>query len=75
MIDLLYSITGFAIGLLVGMTGLGGGSLLTPLLILPFGLHPATAVGTDLLYAAATKTVGSVVHGLARNHECQMPES
>ena len=48
MTDLLYSLTGFGIGLLVGMTGLGGGSLLTPLLILLFGIHPATAVGTDL---------------------------
>ena len=64
MTDLLYSLTGFGIGLLVGMTGLGGGSLLTPLLILLFGIHPATAVGTDLLYSAATKTAGSVVHGL-----------
>ncbi|MDE2330548.1 MAG: sulfite exporter TauE/SafE family protein [Bradyrhizobium sp.] len=49
------------------MTGVGGGSLMTPLLILLFGIHPSTAVGTDLLYAAATKTGGSVVHGLARS--------
>jgi len=49
------------------MTGVGGGSLMTPLLILLFGIHPATAVGTDLLYAAATKTGGSLVHGLARS--------
>jgi hypothetical protein len=49
------------------MTGVGGGSLMTPLLILLFGIHPATAVGTDLLYAAATKTAGSLVHGLARS--------
>jgi uncharacterized membrane protein YfcA len=48
------------------MTGVGGGSLMTPILILLFGVHPATAVGTDLLYAAATKTGGSLVHGLAR---------
>ncbi|HEX5507985.1 MAG TPA: sulfite exporter TauE/SafE family protein [Pseudolabrys sp.] len=67
MIDPLYSISGFAVGLLVGMTGVGGGSLMTPLLILLFGVHPATAVGTDLLYAAATKTAGSCVHGLARS--------
>lgn len=66
-IDPLYSFAGFAIGLLVGMTGIGGGSLMTPLLILFFGIHPATAVGTDLLYAAATKTCGTVVHGLARS--------
>jgi uncharacterized membrane protein YfcA len=69
MIDPLYSLSGFAVGLLVGMTGVGGGSLMTPLLILLFGTHPATAVGTDLLYAAATKTGGSLVHGLARNVE------
>jgi hypothetical protein len=62
-----YTASGFAVGLLVGMTGVGGGSLMTPVLILLFGIHPATAVGTDLLYAAATKTGGSLVHGLARN--------
>lgn len=67
MIDPLYSLSGFAVGLLVGMTGVGGGSLMTPLLILVFGVHPATAVGTDLLYAAATKTGGSLVHGFARS--------
>jgi len=64
-IDPLYSVSGFVGGLLVGMTGVGGGSLMTPLLILLFGVHPATAVGTDLLFAAATKTGGSLVHGLA----------
>jgi uncharacterized membrane protein YfcA len=66
-IDPLYSISGFGVGFLVGMTGVGGGSLMTPLLIMLFGIHPATAVGTDLLYAAATKTGGSLVHGLARS--------
>ena len=44
------------------MTGVGGGSLMTPLLVLLFGFHPATAVGTDLLYASVTKTVGTAVH-------------
>ena len=67
MIDPLFSLSGFAVGVLVGMTGVGGGALMTPLLILLFGVHPATAVGTDLLYAAITKTGGSVVHGLARS--------
>ncbi len=62
----LYSGTGFAVGLLVGLTGVGGGSLMTPILILLFGIHPATAVGTDLLYAAVTKTAGSAVHGFNR---------
>jgi uncharacterized protein len=68
----LYSIVGFAVGMLIGMTGVGGGSLTTPLLILLFGIHPATAVGTDLLYAAATKTVGSVSHGLSRTIDWQI---
>ena len=67
MIDPLHVASGFGVGLLVGMTGVGGGSLMTPLLILLFGIHPSTAVGTDLLYAAATKTGGSVVHGWARS--------
>lgn len=67
MIDPLYSLSGFAVGLLVGMTGVGGGALMTPLLILVFGVPSATAVGTDLLYAAATKTGGSLVHGFAHS--------
>jgi uncharacterized protein len=65
VIDPLYVASGFSVGLLVGMTGVGGGSLMTPLLILLFGVHPATAVGTDLLYASATKAGGGFVHGLA----------
>src|SRR5262249_32471797 len=44
-----------------GLTGMGGGSLMTPLLILLFGVHPLTAVGTDLLYAAVTKTAGTAI--------------
>ncbi|SIN86331.1 hypothetical protein SAMN05443247_00293 [Bradyrhizobium erythrophlei] len=67
MIDPLYVVSGFGVGLLVGMTGVGGGSLMTPLLILLFGIHPATAVGTDLLFAAATKTAGTAAHGWARS--------
>jgi uncharacterized membrane protein YfcA len=65
-INPLYSVTGFFVGMLVGMTGVGGGSLMTPLLILLFGIHPASAVGTDLLYAAATKTAGTAMHGYAK---------
>jgi uncharacterized membrane protein YfcA len=65
-IQFLYTISGFAVGLLVGLTGVGGGSLMTPLLILLFGMHPAAAVGTDLLYAAATKSAGSAMHGFNR---------
>ncbi|MEI9983449.1 MAG: sulfite exporter TauE/SafE family protein [Aliidongia sp.] len=63
--NLLYSLAGLGVGLLVGMTGVGGGSLMTPVLVLLFGFHPATAVGTDLLFAAVTKTVGSGVHGFS----------
>src|ERR1700677_1529911 len=59
-------LSGFFVGLLIGQTGMGGGSLMTPILVLFFGVHPATAVGTDLLYASATKTAGTLVHGL--NH-------
>jgi uncharacterized membrane protein YfcA len=62
----LHAASGFVVGLLVGMTGVGGGSLMTPLLILLFGIHPATAVGTDLIYAAATKTFGTFTHGFTR---------
>jgi uncharacterized membrane protein YfcA len=62
----LYVLSGFAVGFLVGMTGVGGGSLMTPLLILLFKIHPVTAVGTDLIYASVTKTGGSLVHGLNR---------
>jgi uncharacterized protein len=53
---------GFGVGILVGLTGMGGGSLMTPLLILVFGVKPVTAVGTDLAYAAVTKTVGGFKH-------------
>ncbi|MBS1189350.1 MAG: hypothetical protein H6R10_1142 [Rhodocyclaceae bacterium] len=61
--DPLYTLSGFAVGAIVGLTGVGGGSLMTPLLVLLFGIHPATAVGTDLLYAAITKAGGTAVHG------------
>lgn len=61
--DILYTLSGFAVGAIVGLTGVGGGSLMTPLLVLLFGIHPATAVGTDLLYAALTKAGGTVAHG------------
>ncbi|HEX7819058.1 MAG TPA: sulfite exporter TauE/SafE family protein [Sphingobium sp.] len=62
-INPLYSVAGLLVGLLVGLTGVGGGSLMTPLLVLLFNFHPSTAVGTDLLYASLTKSVGTVVHG------------
>jgi uncharacterized membrane protein YfcA len=61
--DWMYTLSGFLVGLIVGVTGVGGGSLMTPLLVLMFGVSPATAVGTDLLYASLTKTLGGLVHG------------
>ncbi|MRW92179.1 TSUP family transporter [Duganella sp. FT80W] len=60
--DLQFVASGFAVGLLVGMTGVGGGSLMTPLLTLLFGIHPAVAVGTDLAFASLTKGVGTFTH-------------
>ena len=65
-INPLYAVSGLLVGVLVGLTGVGGGSLMTPLLVLLFGFHPGTAVGTDLLYASATKSVGTAVHGANR---------
>src|SRR3984957_19645139 len=61
-IDPAQSVSGFAVGVIVGLTGVGGGALMTPLLVLLFGIHPATAVGTDLLHAAVTKAGGTYVH-------------
>src|SRR3954466_14529919 len=72
MIDPLYVASGFGVGLLVGMTGVGGGSLMTPALILLFGIHPATAVGTDLLYASITKSGGAIVHGRNKTVDWQL---
>ncbi|MBI5786009.1 MAG: sulfite exporter TauE/SafE family protein [Rhodocyclales bacterium] len=60
--DLAQVISGFAVGTIVGITGVGGGALMTPLLLLVFGIAPATAVGTDLLFAAITKSGGTWVH-------------
>jgi uncharacterized membrane protein YfcA len=62
VVDFAQSLSGFVVGAIVGLTGVGGGSLMTPLLVLLFGIHPATAVGTDLLYAAITKSGGTFVH-------------
>ncbi|MGB8339747.1 MAG: sulfite exporter TauE/SafE family protein [Burkholderiales bacterium] len=60
--DWLYPLSGLVVGMIVGLTGVGGGSLMTPLLVLVFGFAPAIAVGTDLLYAAFTKMGGSIAH-------------
>jgi len=64
-----YTLSGFGVGFVVGLTGVGGGSLMTPLLVLLFGFHPATAVGTDLLYASVTKTCGTAVHHIGHTVE------
>jgi uncharacterized membrane protein YfcA len=61
-LDPLIVIFGFGVGILVGTTGIGGGSLMTPVLILVFGFKPVTAIGTDLAYGAVTKTVGGWRH-------------
>jgi uncharacterized membrane protein YfcA len=66
------SISGFVVGVLVGLTGVGGGSLMTPLLVLGFGIRPISAVGTDLLYAAITKSGGSWVHHRHGNIDWQI---
>jgi len=62
-IEFLFKIAaGFSVGFVIGMTGVGGGSLMTPILVLGFNIQPAVAVGTDLLYAAITKSVGVFAH-------------
>lgn len=61
-IDLTYSLAGAFVAFLVGLTGVGGGSLMAPMLILLFGINPALAIGTDLWFAAITKAVGGGVH-------------
>src|SRR5258708_19601533 len=71
-VDPRFMLSGFLIGVLIGQTGMGGGSLMTPILVLFFGVHPATAVGTDLLYASATKTAGTLVHGLNHTVNCRI---
>ena len=60
--DLTLSLIGFIVGFIVGLTGVGGGSLMTPILVLGFNIQPAVAVGTDLLYAAITKAGGIFAH-------------
>jgi uncharacterized membrane protein YfcA len=61
--SLINAVAGLGVGLLVGMTGVGGGSLMAPIMILIFGIAPGTAVGTDLWFAAITKVVGGWIHG------------
>jgi uncharacterized membrane protein YfcA len=61
--DLVFVISGLLVGFVIGMSGVGGGSLMTPLLVMGFGVAPTTAVGTDLLYAGLTKAGGTVARG------------
>jgi uncharacterized protein len=65
--DIGYIIAGFVVGWLVGLTGVGGGSLMTPILLIFFNVKAAVAVGTDLLYASITKSVGILAHGKLGN--------
>ncbi|WP_372527189.1 sulfite exporter TauE/SafE family protein [Piscinibacter sp.] len=60
--DFIAVLSGFGVGAIIGMTGVGGGSLMTPLLLTVFKLNPAVAIGTDLWFAAITKTSGAVAH-------------
>ncbi len=63
MLDFATTLSGFGVGIIVGLTGIGGGALMTPVLVLFFGVAPHTAVGTDLLFACITKVFGVLVHG------------
>ncbi len=65
-------VAGFGVGLLVGLTGVGGGSLMTPILVLMFGVSPAAAVGTDLWFAAITKLAGGALHHARGNIDWQV---
>jgi uncharacterized membrane protein YfcA len=65
--DVAHALSGFLVGLLVGVTGVGGGSLMAPLLILIFGVPATTAIGTDLWFAGTTKTVGGAIHHAKNN--------
>src|SRR6516225_9091055 len=60
--DLRFTLIGFLIGFLIGLTGMGGGSLMTPVMILVMGVKPIIAVGTDLAYSAVTKFIGGAAH-------------
>ena len=70
--ELGYALSGLLVGFIVGLTGVGGGSLMTPMLVMIFGVSPATAVGTDLLYASFTKATGVWVHARRGNVEWKL---
>ncbi len=65
-LSILLPLAGFVVGLVVGMTGVGGGSLMTPALIFGLGVPPAVAVGTDLVFAGLTKSIGVWAHSLEK---------
>lgn len=71
-LDWLNALAGLLVGIVVGITGVGGGSLMSPILIMLFGVAPATAVGTDLWFAAITKAAGSVVHHRQENADLRI---
>ena len=72
MIDISYSLAGAFTGLVVGLTGVGGGALMTPILLLFFGISPTTAIATDLWFAAITKIIGARVHHTQGNVDWQV---
>lgn len=70
--DFAHALSGFLVGLLVGVTGVGGGSLMAPLLILIFGVPATTAIGTDLWFAGTTKSVGGAIHHTKNNADLKV---
>lgn len=72
MIDFSYALAGALTGLIVGLTGVGGGALMTPILLLVFSISPATAIATDLWFAAITKIIGARIHHRAGNVDWQI---
>ncbi|HTX04711.1 MAG TPA: sulfite exporter TauE/SafE family protein [Steroidobacteraceae bacterium] len=72
LFSLPFVVSGFVVGFAVGLSGVGGGSLMTPILLIWFHLHPVTAVGTDLLFAAITKSCGTAVHQITHNVEWRL---
>jgi len=72
MIDIAYAVAGALTGLAVGLTGVGGGALMTPVLLLIFNIAPSTAIGTDLWFASLTKIVGASMHHQAGQVDWQL---
>ena len=68
----MHGVAGLLVGAIVGVTGVGGGALMTPILVMMFGIAPTTAVGTDLLYASVTKMFGTAVHQKAGTVDWQI---